>query len=139
MSDSLATRLSQFTPDASGLDRDALLFAAGRASVRPNRGWMALAGALMASQLVTLTLLGFQAAAPVTVPTPGPAPVVSPKPTPPDEPAQSTPHDAPNLFMLRNLALEAEGNLPSAHPVEQLAPSDPPLHAFAAPPAALLQ
>ena len=46
MSEPLAERLSRFTPDGSGLDRDALLFAAGRASARPNRRWVALAAAL---------------------------------------------------------------------------------------------
>ena len=40
MSEPILERLSRFTPDAGGLDRDALLFAAGRESARPNRGWM---------------------------------------------------------------------------------------------------
>ena len=57
MSEPLAERLSRFTPDAGKLDRDALLFAAGRASARPGRRWMALAGALAASQLLTLLFL----------------------------------------------------------------------------------
>jgi hypothetical protein len=42
-------RLSRFTPDAGGLDRDSLLFAAGRASARPNRPWVALAAGLALS------------------------------------------------------------------------------------------
>ena len=37
--DPLIQRLTQLEPDGGELDRDALLFAAGRASVRPNRGW----------------------------------------------------------------------------------------------------
>ncbi len=57
MSEPLAERLSRFTPDAGKLDRDALLFAAGRASARPGRRWMALTGALAASQLLTLLFL----------------------------------------------------------------------------------
>jgi hypothetical protein len=54
--DPLIRQLSRFTPDGSGLDRDALLFAAGRAAARPSRRWQVLAGALAASQLVTLGL-----------------------------------------------------------------------------------
>ena len=43
MSEPILERLSRFTPDAGRLDRDALLFAAGRSSARPNRGWKTLA------------------------------------------------------------------------------------------------
>jgi hypothetical protein len=57
MSEEFLERLSRFTPDARGLDRDALLFAAGRASVRPNRGWMTLATAMTCSQVLSLVLL----------------------------------------------------------------------------------
>ena len=39
-------RLGRFTPDGSGIDRDALLFAAGRASVKPDRRWQSVAGLL---------------------------------------------------------------------------------------------
>lgn len=52
-----AEKLARFTPDASALDRDELMFAAGRASVRAGRFWRWLAGLLAASQAVTLTLL----------------------------------------------------------------------------------
>ena len=57
MSEPFLDRLSRFTPDARGLDRDALLFAAGRASVRPNRRWIALATLLANTQIVSLILL----------------------------------------------------------------------------------
>src|SRR5713226_4446230 len=57
MREPIIERLSRFTPDGSGLDRDAILYAAGRASARPNRNWMALAGSLAACQLVTLVIL----------------------------------------------------------------------------------
>jgi hypothetical protein len=65
MSDPLVERLSRFTPNASGLDRDSLLFQAGRASVRPAHTWKAVAAALALCQLLTLAMLG---------PRPGPAP-----------------------------------------------------------------
>ena len=57
MSEPFLERLSRFTPDAGKLDRDALLFAAGRSSVRPNRGWKTLAAVLAGTQVLTLGLL----------------------------------------------------------------------------------
>ena len=57
MSEEFLERLSRFTPDAGGLDRDALLFAAGRASARPNRGWITLAALLANTQILSLVLL----------------------------------------------------------------------------------
>lgn len=56
MSERFLERLSGFTPDASGLDRDALLFAAGRASAHPNRGLTAVVGLLAATQALSLVL-----------------------------------------------------------------------------------
>jgi hypothetical protein len=50
----LAEKLGRFTPDTSGLDRDALLFQAGQASVHPRRLWPMLAGFLALSQAATL-------------------------------------------------------------------------------------
>jgi hypothetical protein len=57
MPDPLTDRLGRFTPDGAGLDRDAILFAAGRASVRPQRSWKAIAGVLTLTQVLTLMLL----------------------------------------------------------------------------------
>jgi len=57
MSEPFLERLTRFTPDAGRVDRDTLLFATGRASARPNRGWIALAGALAATQAISLALL----------------------------------------------------------------------------------
>lgn len=59
----IAGQLSRFTPDRGALDRDALIFAAGRATANKHRGWKALAGALAASQLLTLVMLWPRAAA----------------------------------------------------------------------------
>ena len=58
MSEPFLERLSRFTPDAGGLDRDALLFAAGRGSARPNRGWMALATLLASTQALRWCFCG---------------------------------------------------------------------------------
>jgi hypothetical protein len=57
MSEEFLERLSRFKPDAGGLDRDALLFATGRASARPNRGWVALAALLANTQMLSVALL----------------------------------------------------------------------------------
>lgn len=106
-------RLSKFTPDSSGLDRDRLLFEAGRASARPNRRWRALCMGLTASQLLTLGLWCWPR--PVTPPAtsdPGvPMVNVSPWPAPAAE--------ASSIGRLREQALATEGNLPSSGIVER--------------------
>jgi hypothetical protein len=66
MSESFLERLSRFTPDAGSVDRDKLLFATGRASARPDRGWIALATALAATQALSLVLLWPHATPPGT-------------------------------------------------------------------------
>lgn len=127
----LAERLSRFTPDGTGLDRDALLFAAGRASVRPRRAWPALAGALAASQLVTLALLWPR-------PT-GPAPALVEKA--PETPAgEIRPLDGSALLALTRRIRQAEaGELPPPPTLDLDFPVSPPLPVLAArPPADLL-
>jgi hypothetical protein len=57
MSEPFLERLSRFTPHAGGLDRDSLLYAAGRASARNHRVWIALAAALAVTQPLSLILL----------------------------------------------------------------------------------
>lgn len=129
MSEPIAELLSRFTPDAGGLDRDALLFAAGRASARPSRRWIALAGALAASQLLTLVLLWPQPAvvnAPMIVdkapPKVGPAPHKEPSPEPSPSPS--------SLLVLQQQFLE-KGDLPAPqHFSGDMVPDAPPLRAF---------
>jgi len=131
--DPFIKHLSRFTP-AAGLDRYALLFAAGRASARPNRRWQALAGALAACQLLTLGLLLWpRPASPDTPPTPfvAPVPDVPPLPVPATE--------TPALLVLRERAIATEGNLPLTSATETLVPTEPPLRAFGPLPAALLK
>ena len=57
MSEPFLERLSRFTPSAGGLDRDSLLFAVGRGSARPNRGWITVATLLANTQILSLILL----------------------------------------------------------------------------------
>ena len=103
MSDSLVERLKQFTPDASGMDRDTLLFQAGRASVRPGRSWQAVAAALALCQLMTLALL-----APRQLPAPRERPVARLPGPPMDEPASQT------LAVLRHQLDEGLARLPGS-------------------------
>jgi hypothetical protein len=56
MSELLAERLSRFTPDVSTLNRDELLFAAGRASAPPARRWQLCASGLALTQIAMLLL-----------------------------------------------------------------------------------
>jgi len=121
--------LSRFTPDGAKLDRDALLFAAGRASVRPQRGWAILAGALAGAQVLTLVLLW---------PVPS-APVLSTTATlPGTEIVEHTPppfsRDASELGMLNQWVSQSPtGDLPPFAPTTgSIARDDPPLYAAAA-------
>ncbi len=84
MSEPFLERLSRFTPDAGSLDRDALLFAAGRASARPNRRWMTLTSLLAATQMFSLVLLWPRQHA--NLPTGGSAVAITTEPAPPPAP-----------------------------------------------------
>jgi hypothetical protein len=55
--DPLIDKLAHFNPVSSTIDRDAMLFAAGRASASRSRGWIALASMLACSQVATLAFL----------------------------------------------------------------------------------
>ena len=78
MSEPFLERLSRFTPAAGGLNRDELLFAAGRNSARPNRTWKALASTLAVTQALSLALFlpqtGRRALAPSVADGAAPAP-----------------------------------------------------------------
>jgi hypothetical protein len=86
--DPVTDRLARFTPSPAGLDRDALLFEAGRRSARAWRWWPAVAAVLAASQAVTLVALwprerpgpaGTETASPASAPDLG-LPPASPDP-----------------------------------------------------------
>src|SRR5258708_51910 len=100
LNDSFAEQLKRFTPDRGGLDRDALLFSAGRAAARPNRRWMALAGALAACQLVSLGLLWSRTSGPASGPSRASPTSVAENPF--DERLHDTEAASPNrLWVLR--------------------------------------
>lgn len=128
MSEPLAERLSRFTPEAGGLGRDALLFAAGRASARPNRRWVALAAALTASQVLTFVSLW----PPAKTPAPAP-PAAFALPGPPDAP--TPPRDPSELGALNERLLASEGDWPPSADAGPLIDPEPPLRVSDAPPA----
>jgi hypothetical protein len=127
MPESLAEHLSRFTPDGTGLDRDALLIAAGRSSARPNRGWMALTGTLAACQLFTLVFLWPMPTAPI-----GTQALAPPAPTAVELPAPPPGPDAAELGALNRQLIQPDGSdLPPLVTVDSIVPDDPPLYAFA--------
>jgi hypothetical protein len=114
----LEDALSRFTPSPGGLDRDALLFAAGRASARPGRKWPTLAALLALSQALTLALL-------VTgMPTP---PRLEP---PPARPAPPVPSESliPTPESVRDWRSAFDETPYSAPAMDDLVPDEPPLH-----------
>jgi hypothetical protein len=129
MSEPSVERLSRFTPDPGGLDRDALLFAAGRASARPNRALVALAGVLAVTQALTLALLLWPH------PTPPPGPPSAPRPTVmpvPDSP------ESPGLWSVHHDLTESEFEKEPAPYGGSLIESGPPLRAFGPTPSSIL-
>jgi hypothetical protein len=137
MSAPFPERLSRFTPDAGGLDRDVLLYAAGRASARPNRGWIALAAALAVTQVLTVVLLWPRPAQPVAhLPPPAVQPAVSP--APPEPPTSDAP-DSPGIWSVHHNLLESEADdRPPPGNTVTVIDSGPPLRAFGPPPPSLL-
>ena len=53
----MSESLRRFTPNAPGLERDAILYAAGRRSARGSWLWKALAGLFAVTQVITLLAL----------------------------------------------------------------------------------
>jgi hypothetical protein len=136
MSEPLLETLSRFTPDAGTLDRDALIFAAARASVRPSRGLKIVACLLAGTQALSLVFLWPKsnhpggdvsvnvAAAPVT------SPALEPRPGAP--PANNS-----GVWSARQ---RLERRDLEDRPAETLTliDSEPPLRAFGPAPASLL-
>ena len=92
MSEDVTDKLTRFSPTA--IDRDAVLFAAGKAAARRGNGWTWLAAGLLLSNAVTLAVLFWPKPLPVTTP-----PAESPPYTEPAEPARPDPY---SYLALRN-------------------------------------
>jgi len=128
MSEPFLERLSRFTPGAGSLDRDALLFATGRASARPNRAWIALAAALAATQALSLVVLWPHP----TLPSPG-APVQVAN-APPEASEPSILPDSGQLLARQSLELEPQDRPDTGTFVD----SGPPLRAYGSLPQSIL-
>ncbi|HVS38319.1 MAG TPA: hypothetical protein VMS17_22365 [Gemmataceae bacterium] len=125
MSERFAEQLSRFTPEAGKFDRDALLFAAGRASARPHRTWKIAVGALAACQLLTLAFL-WPHLPPAAPPAP-PSPPVAGHQSPPRSPEE---HGA---LVANGPFLHNVEDLPSPASGGELVPDDAPVRASAIP------
>jgi hypothetical protein len=129
MSEPITDRLSRFTPDAGGLDRDTLLYAAGRASARPSRAWITLAVALGVTQTLTLALLW-----PAPAPHPAYQPPAEVYQPPADGPPPADESDSPGVWSARHNLLDAEDDEhPASGSGSAFIDTGPPLRAFAPP------
>jgi hypothetical protein len=133
MSEPILERLSQFTPDPGRLVRDELLFAAGRASARPNRAWISLAAALAGTQVLALFLLLPQAPLPQSASTAriasSPVPPTSPALSPSGETTTASAMASSGVWSVRHLLDDVEiADRPAD--VVTLIDAGPPLRAF---------
>ena len=94
MADEL-THLAKFTPTPA--DRDAILYAAGRASAPSRRPWQAACAGLLTLQAVTVAAWLASPVTPPAVPEPLPTPVVVP-----EEPRPWQPPDPSSYLALRD-------------------------------------
>jgi hypothetical protein len=117
--DALIEKLSRFTPDPGKLDRDAALFAAGRASTHTGR-WLALSGALAASQLAMLLMFLVWRWVPLPSVVSEAMPIVRA-----DVSSRSANSSA--YCVLREQALATEGDLPQDAAAELDSVSEPPV------------
>jgi hypothetical protein len=117
--DPMTERLSRLTPNAAGLDRDAILFAAGRQSVRRSRLWPGVAGLLAIAQAVTLIALWPRSTETVVPATTPPAVQASPD-------IGSPPTSPPTDVWSIGSRLEVVQSAPSQS-TSEFVPSDPPL------------
>jgi hypothetical protein len=124
--DPLIRQLSKFTPNGGGLDRDDLLFAAGKASAKPSRRWQALASMLAMSQTLTLVLLLWPANVPLAPETGQPTFVAVEPPMPPE----TKNDDLRKYWQLREQLLSGDGALPPLEHYDSALPDEPPLRVF---------
>lgn len=111
MPEDVIAKLGQFTP-TSGLDRDELLFRAGRASAPSPRIWKVVAAIFAVAQIVTaVTWIAWPAQEPTIVRVPVVSPVIEsldPVPSPTEKPGANS-----YFVMSRSLS---DGRLPTPEP-----------------------
>jgi hypothetical protein len=134
MSEPFLERLSRFTPDAGRLERDALLFATGRGSARPNRAWITLASLLACTQALSLVVLWphatpRDAGSPLQVANAPATPAVG-------EPATSDTSANPGLWSTRHSLMESESE--DQPDTGTFVDNGSPLRAYGSPPSSFL-
>ena len=112
--DPLIASLNRFTPQASPIDRDELLFRAGRASARTPRGWKLAVAALGISQMLLLGWIASTAPTSVAVPVIPAPPPPTVAPVPPD----SEPPSLPQYSYVELVRGWEAGTIPAATPSE---------------------
>jgi hypothetical protein len=119
--DPLIDQLAGFTPAPAAVDRDAILFEAGKAAGRRSRVWPALTGLLAATQAATLALWMMQ---------PLPPTVANKARAPKDE--RPPPRDAPPTAIAEVMPLLPVQDPALLRPAAELVPPAPPLAVAAA-------
>jgi hypothetical protein len=111
----MTDRLSRFTPNGSGLDRDAILFAAGQQAARGSWVWKAVAGLLAGTQVMTLIVLWPRDVQPAPAPLSVPAVAPLTEPAPPSPPSDIwTVRSSPDL--IQSVPTAASGEFVSPGP-----------------------
>jgi hypothetical protein len=126
--DPLVQKLARLTPASSAIDRDALLFAAGRASAPRTGGWKILAAGLALSQTATLGLWFMTSGASV-LEQPAVPPAINLEeslPVSPEPPNQQSISPQSYASLTRRLD---RGGLPMPEPVADPLPPQPALSA----------
>ena len=139
--DTIIRQLSKLTPDGAGLDRDTVLFAAGKASARPSRRWKAASAVLAVSQVAILGLFLLRANEPTLLAedarkipfSPSNWKWISPLPK-----SATLTSDTATYLVLRDRILSEDGAFPPSEPTDSALPDRPPLRAFGQLPSELL-
>ncbi len=114
MSEDVIAKLEQFTP-TSGLDRDELLFRAGRASAPSPRVWKAASGMLTVALLATAVAWGtWPSPEPKFVFVPVEVPAVPPPVSADEAPQSGEPPGASSYFVMSRAV--SRGVLPPSEP-----------------------
>lgn len=125
-------KLARFTPNPAALDRDALLFNAGRTSVKSSRVWPILTVVLGMSQVMTLIFF-WQESAPIMQPvSPGTTPAYMLPASEVSPVLPASPID-PSLWTLQHRWLDQTEIPPVPPAAENTVDSPPPLTVFSIP------
>jgi hypothetical protein len=119
LTDPVARTLARFTP-AAGLDRDEVLFRAGRASAPKGRWWKRATALLLVTQAATLVALMRPGTEPVVVPPPAPG-------SPASEPSPDAPDPFPPGSYGALTRAAARNGLPPSAPAPDTSPGGSPL------------